>query len=157
MIMKTIEIKPFFFEFESDFVDTLKCVPMIVRYKLDTCGIKLKLHEWAKLSFQHKESLTNMPCHQPYEIVLYKNMLCDLIRKQFGYEAGELSEIQDSWNFIDHIPDEVQEKAKTWTGMPIALKDWILLDTLQRFALVKLSRSGHEGSNFPGALKEFGL
>jgi len=34
-----------FFEFEADFVDSLRCIPMHVRLKLDTC-IKLKLAQW---------------------------------------------------------------------------------------------------------------
>jgi len=32
-----------FFQFEADFVDSLRCIPMQVRFKLATCGIKLKL------------------------------------------------------------------------------------------------------------------
>ncbi|MBD0342498.1 MAG: nitrate reductase associated protein, partial [Microcoleus sp. Co-bin12] len=35
-----------FFEFEADFVEALRCIPMKVRLKLDTCGIKLKLQDW---------------------------------------------------------------------------------------------------------------
>jgi hypothetical protein len=35
-----------FFEFEADFVEALRCIPMQVRLKLDTCGIKLKLQDW---------------------------------------------------------------------------------------------------------------
>ncbi len=31
------------FQFEADFVASLRCIPIQVRYKLDTCGIKLKL------------------------------------------------------------------------------------------------------------------
>lgn len=46
--MKPVAIAPVFFAFESDFVDSLRCIPMVVRYKLDTCGIKLKLPEWVK-------------------------------------------------------------------------------------------------------------
>ena len=38
------------FAFESDFVATLRCVPMAVRFKLDRCGIKLSLRQWSRFS-----------------------------------------------------------------------------------------------------------
>lgn len=33
-----------YFQFEADFIQTLRCIPLSVRYKLDTCGVKLKLN-----------------------------------------------------------------------------------------------------------------
>jgi hypothetical protein len=39
------------FEFELDFVRTLRCVPMIVRFKLDTCGVKLSLTHWNRFDW----------------------------------------------------------------------------------------------------------
>ncbi|MEN9210118.1 MAG: nitrate reductase associated protein [Thermostichus sp. DG02_2_bins_29] len=41
--------------------------------------------------------------------------------------------------------------------MPISLDFWKNLEDLQRFALIKLSRSNHENKNFLPALQEFGL
>jgi len=155
--MKTVQVSPFFFEFESDFVSTLKCVPMIVRYKLDSCGIKLKLPEWAKFNLEDKESLAYLPCYTHSEIEKYGKFVNELVWKYFGHEAGLLSTVDDSWNRLDEVPAEVQQKAVEWECPDVTLKNWIGLNTLQRFALVKLSRSGHEGRNFPVALKEFGI
>jgi hypothetical protein len=39
----------------------------------------------------------------------------------------------------------------------LTLQQWASLTPLQRFALIKLSRSGHENSNFLPALQEFQL
>ncbi|WP_221392712.1 nitrate reductase associated protein [Dyadobacter sp. NIV53] len=153
--MKTVQVSPFFFEFESDFVNTLKCVPMIVRYKLDSCGIKLKLHEWAKFNLKDKESLAHLPCYTHHEIENYGASVRTLVHKYFGYEASLLSAVNDSWNNLNEVPAEVQQKAQEWNCTFLTLKNWIEMDTLQRFALVKLSRSGHEGKNFPIALAEF--
>ncbi len=33
------------FDFESDFVASLRCIPMCVRFKLDLCEIKLSLRQ----------------------------------------------------------------------------------------------------------------
>jgi hypothetical protein len=39
----------------------------------------------------------------------------------------------------------------------ISTDQWKSLSALQRFALLKLYRPGHENKNFKKALKEFGL
>jgi hypothetical protein len=46
-----------FFQFESDFVASLRCIPMQVRFNLDTCGIKLKLHQWNQFTPGQREKL----------------------------------------------------------------------------------------------------
>ena len=155
--MKTVQIRPFFFAFESDFVNTLKCIPMVVRYKLDSCGIKLKLHEWAKFSVQQKQALAFMGCYTESEVLDYGQFVKKLVLEKFQYQASLLTEVKDSWNTLHQVPDEVQLKAEEWNCQPLNVKQWISLDTLQRFALVKLSRSGHEGKNFPVALAEFNI
>lgn len=150
-------VDTFFFGFESDFVSTLKCVPMIVRYKLDSCGVKLKLHEWAKFSLTDKESLATLPCFDADEIQQYRNYVLQLVKSYFAYEASLLGFVDDNWNNISKVPDEIQHKAAEWECPSLSLNSWIKLTVLQRFALVKLSRSGHEGKNFPVALREFGV
>ncbi|HEV7348020.1 nitrate reductase associated protein [Telluribacter sp.] len=155
--MNAIAIDTYFFRFESDFVDTFRCIPMIVRYKLDTCGIKLKLPEWVKLSVEEKEQLAYLPCHSEAEIAAYRKYLQDLVLRRTGHEASQLPPVEAAWEVLHEVPDEVQQKAVEWECAPLTLEQWLRLDTLHRFALVKLSRSGHEGKNFPRALREFGV
>lgn len=155
--MKTKTIAPFFFDFESDFVESLRCIPMIVRYKLDSCGIKLKLPEWVKISVEEKTQLAYLPCYLNSEIDQYGEFVKELVWKYAKHKASLLSDIDDSWNELDNVPEEVQLKSEEWNCPFLTLKQWIEQDTLQRFALVKLSRSGHEGKNFPRAIQEFGI
>lgn len=155
--MKTFQVSTYFFAFESDFVNTLKCVPMIVRYKLDGCRVKLQLSEWTKFNQEDKRLLACLPCYTPTEIEYYGMFVKRLIKRYTGHEAGMLTALNDSWNNINEIPEEVILKAAEWKCTALTLNHWMRLGTLQRFALVKLSRSGHEGRNFPVALKEFGI
>lgn len=60
-----------------------------------------------------------------------------------------------SWMVTDSVPTEVSEKARG-IGSAVDPAAWAALDELQRFALVKLARPGHENRNFPAALAEFG-
>ena len=58
-----------YFQFEKDFMeDGIRCIPMMVRFKLDACGIKLKLKEWSKFSPDEKNMLCEMDCDKPIEL-----------------------------------------------------------------------------------------
>jgi hypothetical protein len=82
------------FDFERDFAGSLRCIPMIVRFKLDQCGVKLSLRQWSQL------------CQRP-------------------------------------------------GPRPPCLSIWARWTPLQRFALFKLTRAGHDNDNFGPALVEF--
>lgn len=155
--MKTFNITTQYFRFENDFVNNLRCIPMIVRYKLDASRIKLQLADWAKLNFEEKAKLANLPCHYPQEIEAYGHYVNALVWKYTGQYPSVLKQIADSWNETHEIPHEVREKASEYACPQLTTEQWKNLETLQRFALVKLGRSGHEGKNFPVAFSEFGL
>ncbi len=149
--------EPIFFEFESDFVASLRCIPMVVRYKLDACGIKLKLEQWSHFNAVDRQQLAAQPCITPEEVTKYHQDLCELIeaRTQTPAVAIAIDEHPD-WMNLDMIPASVQEKAES-VGTVLQMGQWRSLTPLQRFALIKLSRSSHENRNFEPALREFKL
>lgn len=146
-----------FFKFETDFVDSLRCIPMIVRFKLDTCGVKLKLHHWHNFNQIERESLVHKPCITPQEIEYYKQYIQNLVFLKTGEYAKEL-EINPNpeWLNLEKIPVYVIEKAQEF-DFQLTLFQWQILNDLQRFVLIKLSRPSHENKNFLPALKEFNL
>ena len=146
-----------FFQFEADFVDSLRCIPMQVRLKLDTCGVKLKLPHWHHFSQEERQILVDKPCWTEEEIKSYREFLHDLVRERTGTPAADLPvDANPAWMEETAIPAEVEEKAKE-CGVTLMPVQWASLTPLQRFALIKLSRSGHENNNFLPALKEFKL
>jgi len=146
-----------FFQFEADFVDSLRCIPMQVRFKLDTCGIKLKLSDWNHFSAAERQTLVEQPCNTASEIQAYKEFLQRLVQQYSGTPAPELPlESHPAWMDSTNIPPSLQQKAEE-VGVKITLPQWAALTSLQRFALIKLSRSSHENKNFLPALKEFHL
>ncbi|PSB09432.1 nitrate reductase associated protein, partial [Pleurocapsa sp. CCALA 161] len=68
-----------YFQFEADFVHTLQCIPMLVRMKLDNCGVKLKLFHWNQFSQAERETLVNLPCNTSSECQTYRQWLQNLI------------------------------------------------------------------------------
>jgi hypothetical protein len=144
-----------FFQFEQDFVDSLRCIPMQVRYRLDTCGIKLKLDQWNQFDLDDRTSLLELPCQTPTEIAQYRQHLISLIQQRTGQTASELPiDPQPEWENATAIPAIVQAKAQS-LGLQLQIAQWQALQPMQRFALIKLSRSSHENANFLPALKEF--
>jgi hypothetical protein len=144
-----------YFEFESDFVDTLRCVPMCVRHKLDLAGVKLKLNEWSKMDPAERAYMAEMPCGTRDEVRGFRDFTSLLVRINCGALPSLMTPPEALWD-APEAPAQVTGKAAA-LGASIPPATWNSLDVLQRFALVKLSRPGHEGANFAPALREFGI
>lgn len=146
-----------FFQFEADFVDSLRCIPMQVRYKLDTCGVKLKLSHWHQLDAEQREQLVVMPCHSATETERYRTILQQWVCDRTGSPAGELSiDPAPAWLNPAAVPEDVQTQSQHF-DVTLTSEQWQALSPLQRFALIKLSRPSHENKNFLPALQEFNL
>ncbi len=136
------------FGFEQDFVANWRCIPMVVRYRLDTCGIKLKLAHWHALSLRQRQWLVDTPCDTLELQKQYTLQLQAWVTEQTGQPAGTIA-VEPVWLQEQALPSEV--------AAILTLEQWRQLIPLQRFALLKLSRPGHEHRNLPLALREFGL
>lgn len=165
IVMKTKDISIFkdmagieYFRFEEDFVGkNIRCIPMIVRFKMDKAGIKLKLSDWAKFSTPEKIELVMKPCSNAEEVKLYNSYLARLIKSYTGKEPTCLIIDQHpGWEDKENIPDMLQDKLKE-CGWTISIAQWNGLTNLQRFALLKLCKPGHENKNFSKAMDEFSL
>ncbi len=146
-----------YFRFEEDFMeDNIRCIPMIVRFKLDAIGIKLKLKEWSKMSYYERTFLAEHPVDSEADIDEYRRQLENLILEHTGARPTLLAAVNPSWTNTNEIPHELNEKLNA-LELKLSLVQWRALTTLQRFVLLKLSRPSHENKNFPKAMEEFGL
>jgi hypothetical protein len=144
-----------YFRFEEDFIeDGVRCIPMIVRFKLDRCGIKLKLAEWSRMNQLERQHLAEQPCESDEDVLVYRSWLQKTVHKRTGAYAADLTVGLDPAWMNSTIPVTVVEKIFE-SQLNLTDIQWKSLTVLQRFALVKLSRPGHENRNFPLALKEF--
>jgi hypothetical protein len=146
-----------FFQFEQDFVESLRCIPMRVRMKLDTCGVKLKLDHWNRFSLEERQFLVDTPCATDAETAQYREQLQAMVIAHMGKPASILEiPAAPPWLDAGQIPAEVIHQA-TQVGLTLDLAQWEALEPDQRFALIKLSRPSHENRNFKPAMVEFGL
>ena len=147
-----------YFNFEEDFIEkNIRCIPMIVRFKMDKAGIKLKLAEWSRFSVDERIELAKKTCSNEEEAKQYNDYLAGLIKKYTGKKATDLAiDLHPGWADLDEVPALLRDKLKEF-GWSIPIEQWEDLTNLQRFALLKLCKQGHESKNFPKAIKEFGL
>jgi hypothetical protein len=147
-----------YFMFEEDFMENnIRCIPMIIRFKMDKAGIKLKLSEWNRLSIEEKILLAKLKCNSGEEIERYNKYLKGLIKERTGREATILEVDQNPlWENVSSLPEKLNEILAEFDWQ-LSIEQWKDLTCLQRFALLKLCRPGHENKNFPKAMKEFKL
>ncbi len=146
------------FAFEDDFVATLRCIPMAVRFKLDLCGVKLSLRQWSRLSAEDRRELLMTPCDRPAEAETYRRQLTHLIEEKTGGGVKPLPEGSTvPWDQPERTPEAVKVFAASIDVAPPADLAWSGLTPLQRFVLLKLSRDNHDNVNFLPAMAEFKL
>ncbi len=146
------------FAFESDFVASLRCIPMAVRFKLDRTGIKLTLRQWSRFTPADRLELLALDCDAPEAQAIYRRRLEALVRSRTGDVAQPLPTPEPPiWEGLDGPPPAVVAFADGVGVSPPTGQAWRDLAELQRFVLVKLSRDNHDNVNFIPALREFGL
>ena len=147
-----------YFLFEEDFIEAnVRCIPMVVRFKLDAVGIKLPLEVWCKFSFEERKTLAVQHCKTRVERSGYFHYLNGLVNIYTGADAKELIiEPNPLWANLQNVPEGLQQKAAEFNWF-ILVEKWSGLSDLQRFALLKLFSPGHENKKFSKAMKEFRL
>lgn len=147
-----------YFNFEEDYIEeNVRCIPMIVRFKMDAAGIKLKLAEWSKFRPEDRIQLALMPAATEEELRSYNLYLSQLVEEYTSNKATALTiDNNPEWADLQSVPFMLAEKAREF-NLEITLEQWKALTNLQRFALLKLYKPGHENKNFSKAIKEFNL
>ncbi len=146
-----------YFLFESDFVeDNIRCIPMVVRMRLDLAGVKFSLSAWSKCSLEERAELATLTVDSRQEREQYRQRAATLMLRCGETVKYLVPAETPDWENPGKIPDELQVHTTTY-GWSISLEQWCRLEALQRFALIKLCRPGHENRNFPHAMREFKL
>ena len=141
------------FEFEDEFIGDLRCIPLCVRRKLDLIGLKLKLQHWQELSHNDKSKIVfwSDSIEELDELKSY------LIDKTSYSRIGQAKEIliskDEPWLLSDKVPKSIDVEVNKYK-FQISQRIWSNLSELERFALCKLTRPGHEHRNLIKAFQE---
>ena len=145
------------FQFEIELAESLIYLPMVVRFKLDTCGLKLKLAEWRSLSIEDRRAVMGAPCMTSDEIRRYREEVITVVERHTGAQpASFLPDPAPEWQREASIPDSVVQRMNEIQVATPGQAQWRSLTALQRYTLVRLARSRHGENHFIPALREFG-
>ncbi|MFZ9166855.1 nitrate reductase associated protein [Vulcanococcus sp.] len=141
------------FAFEQDFVGSWRCIPLCVRRKLDLIGLKLKLSHWLELSHGERQTLVDWP-DDPEALERFRAHLQQRTRSLSAGEAKPLpASSGEPWQLPEVLPEDVAAAARA-RAQAISPEQWKRLGELERFALCKLTRPGHDHHNLEAALRE---
>lgn len=149
------------FNFEQSGGYPLRRIPMIIRFRLDLCGLRISLAAWQALSREEREELVAMAAASEDERTAWCARLAAMLLPYADDPERRLehTDIDPSplWKQTEVVPQDVNATLNELSHRAITQTQWAMLSDLQRFALTKLTRRGHKNANLQPALQEFGL
>jgi len=143
------------FKFEAEIYESLNCLPMAARRKLDAIGIKLHLAQWEQLGRGERLMICHAPAASGEEQSALRTFIEEVALARTGGPAKTLSDdTRRSANPPDRPPQMLVHNARV-AGVELDDKAWAALDDDQRYALIKLGDSERPSHNLELALQEF--
>jgi hypothetical protein len=145
------------FKFEDEMHESLQCVPMAVRRKLDRVGLKIGLEQWKALDRGERLAICHIPTDSGEECDALAFFIRETMVRRFGVEPKQLSDAaRASAEPPDNPPSQLVAHARE-AGFNLSGPIWAHLDADERFALVKMGDLATPSHNLAAALKEFGV
>jgi len=137
--------------------ESLECVPLTVRRKLDRAGLEISLAGWQQLSRAERMALCHLPVDSELELALYREMLltsCGVV----GVSLERLDDPNASARVrvVRATPEAIVERTRE-VGTSIADEVWCSLDEETRYALLKLTRLERNPLKIHALLVDLGL
>jgi hypothetical protein len=143
------------FNFEAEIYESLNCLPMAARRKLDALGIKIHLVQWEQLGRGERLMICHAPSESDEERGALRTFIEEVTIARTGSPVKILSDdVRRSAYPPAHPPQVLAQNARTF-GFELEGKSWAALDDDQRYALIKLGDTEKPSHNFTAALKEF--
>ena len=130
-----------------------RCIPLCVRRKLDLIGVKLKLSHWLEFTQEQRQTLVDWSDQSPELVDLREHLrkltqfMAEGMVKDLPIAEGE------PWQILSVVPKVVQQAALN-RSISISAGQWADLFEIERFALCKLARPGHDHHNLDAAFSE---
>src|SRR5271155_1079067 len=145
------------FKFEDEMHESLQCVPMAVRRKLDRVGLKIGLKQWKSLDRGERLAICHFPVDSSEECDSLGVFIREAMKRRFGVEPKALTDAQRaSAEPPASPPSRVVANARA-QGFDLSVEAWSQLDSDERVALMKLGDAETPSHNLGAALKEFGV
>jgi hypothetical protein len=142
------------FKFEDEIYNSLSCLPMAARRKLDQLGLKIGFDQWQQLSRGERLMICHAPIAAEDEIEALRLFVHDVMLAKCGTTPKELPpEKRQGVNPPAMVPPKLVESAQA-SGVALTQAAWASLDDDERYALIKLGVE-KESHKLKAALDEF--
>jgi hypothetical protein len=142
------------FKFEDEIYDSLSCLPMAARRKLDHLGIKIGLEQWQHLSRGERLMICHAPNTTEDEAEALRLFVNEVTLAKCGTPPKALPpEKRQGVNPPASVPQRLVESAQK-SGVALTQAAWAALDDDERYALIKLGVE-KESHKLKAALEEF--
>jgi hypothetical protein len=145
------------FKFEDEMHESLQCVPMAVRRKLDRVGLKIGLEQWKSLDRGERLAICHLPADSAEECDGLSVFIREAMRRRFGVEPKLLTDAQRASADPPGLPPDRVVKHARAAGFDLSAAVWTRLDADERFALMKMGDVDTPSHNLAAALKEFSV
>jgi hypothetical protein len=143
------------FGFEREIYETLSCLPMAARRKLDALGIKIHLAQWEQLGRGERLMICHAPSGSEEERDALRTFIAEATLARSGSAPRTLpDEARQSAYPPAHPPDLLTRNARA-AGVELGDGGWAAMDDDQRYALMKLGATEKPSHNLRAALDEF--
>ena len=142
------------FDFEAEIYESLSCLPMTARRKLDRLGLKISLEQWQKFSRAERLMICHAPASTSEECEVLSLFIQEVAVARSGSQARPLSdESRHEAEPVSEPPPALVANANT-LGVALTNREWGRLDDDERYALIKLGGVTRPSHNFRAALRE---
>jgi hypothetical protein len=142
------------FDFEAEIYQSLSCLPMAARRKLDRLGLKISLDQWQRFSRGERLMICHAPATTPEECDALKLFIDEVSVARTGIPPRPLSaESRKEADPPMEPPSALVANAQA-LGIAFSSREWEQLDADERYALVKLGGTPRPSHNFKAALDE---
>jgi hypothetical protein len=143
------------FQFEAEIYESLACVPMQARRKLDAVGIKIGLAQWQRLGRGERLMICHAPANSPEECAALRLFINEATMERAGSAPKELpEEARRGANPPKSPPERLVAHVRA-LGRNLTQDNWNALDDDERYALMKLGDVERPSHNLPSAVAEF--
>ena len=143
------------FEFEADIYESLNCLPMAARRKLDALGIKVHLAQWERFGRGERLMICHAPADSEEECSALRIFIEEVAIARTGSPPEVLSEEARQSAYPPAHPTVTLIQNARACGVELDEQAWAALDDDQRYALLKLGDVNKPSHNLEPALREF--
>jgi hypothetical protein len=142
------------FDFEAEIYESLSCLPMAARRKLDRLGLKISLEQWQRLSRGERLMICHAPASMPDECEVLRLFIHEVAIARSGLPPRPLSDESRKEAEPPAEPPPPLVANANALGVALTARDWERLDDDGRYALIKLGGASRPSHNFKAALQE---